>query len=109
MFVGGAWVGAASGATFTAESPATGAVLGDVPQGDRDDARRAIEVAGSAADAWARTTAFERAAAMHRVADEVEKRRDELARTLTLDQGKPLHAEANDEFDELVMYWRNGA
>jgi len=109
MFVGGAWIGAASGATFTAESPATGAVLGQVPQGDREDARRAIEVAGSVADAWARTTAFERAATMHRVADEVEKRRDELARTLTLDQGKPLHAEAYDEVDELVQYWRNAA
>ena len=45
---------------------------------------------------------------MHRVADEIEKRRDELARTLTLDQGKPL-AESHDEVEELVLYWRNAA
>jgi succinate-semialdehyde dehydrogenase/glutarate-semialdehyde dehydrogenase len=45
---------------------------------------------------------------MHRVADEIEKRREELARTLTLDQGKPL-AESHDEVEELVVYWRNAA
>jgi acyl-CoA reductase-like NAD-dependent aldehyde dehydrogenase len=109
MFVGGAWTGAASGETFTAESPATGEALGEVPQGGREDAVRAIEAAGRAADSWARATAFERAAAMHRVADAVESRRDALARTLTLDQGKPLQAEAYDEVDELVLYWRSAA
>ena len=61
-----------------------------MPQGGREDAQRAIAAANRAADGWARATAFERAAAMHRVADEVEQRRDELAHTLTLDQGKPL-------------------
>jgi acyl-CoA reductase-like NAD-dependent aldehyde dehydrogenase len=109
MFVAGEWCPAASGETATAESPATGEQIGEVPQGDREDARRAIAAADAAAEGWSRTTAFERAAAMHRVADEVERRRDELARTLTLDQGKPLRAEAYDEVDELVLYWRNAA
>ena len=46
---------------------------------------------------------------MHAVGDMIESRRDELAHTLTLDQGKPLHAEAYDEVDELVEYWRMAA
>jgi succinate-semialdehyde dehydrogenase/glutarate-semialdehyde dehydrogenase len=46
---------------------------------------------------------------MERVAGLVEDRRDDLARALTLDQGKPLHAEAYDEVDELVAYWRMAA
>jgi succinate-semialdehyde dehydrogenase/glutarate-semialdehyde dehydrogenase len=108
MFVAGAWAGALSGETFTAESPATGEALGEVPLGSREDARRAIAAANGAAGAWARTTAFERAAFMHRIADEVELRRDELAHTLTLDQGKPL-CESHDEVEELVVYWRNAA
>jgi acyl-CoA reductase-like NAD-dependent aldehyde dehydrogenase len=54
-------------------------------------------------------TAFERAAKMHAVGDVIEARRDDLARTLTLDQGKPLRAEALDEVDELVEYWRMAA
>jgi len=108
MFVDGAWTVALSGETFTADSPATGEEIGSVPQGDRDDARLAIGAANRAADGWSRTTAFERAAAMHRIADEVEKRREALTRTLTLDQGKPV-MEARDEVEELVQYWRNAA
>jgi len=109
MLIDGAWVAARSGATFTAESPATGEAIGEVPKGDRDDARRAIEAANRAAESWGRTTAFERAAAMHRVADAIEARRDALAHTLTLDQGKPLSSEAHDEVEELVSYWRMAA
>jgi succinate-semialdehyde dehydrogenase/glutarate-semialdehyde dehydrogenase len=109
MFVDGDWQPSAGGETFEATSPATGEVIGSVPQGDRDDARRAIAAARQAADGWARLTAFERAAKMDAVGDIVESRRDELARTLTLDQGKPLKAEAFDEVDELVEYWRMAA
>ena len=109
MFVGGAWQSSASGATFDATSPATGEVIAAVPEGDRDDARRAIAAAREAADGWARTTAFGRAAKMHAIGDIIESRRDQLARTLTLDQGKPLHAEAYGEVDELVEYWRMAA
>jgi succinate-semialdehyde dehydrogenase/glutarate-semialdehyde dehydrogenase len=108
MFVDGAWTGAASGETFMADSPATGEAIGEIPQGSREDARLAIDAANRAADAWARLTAFDRSAAMHRVADGVEHRRDELAHTLTLDQGKPLH-ESRDEVEELIQYWRNAA
>jgi len=109
MFVDGAWVGAASGETFVAESPATGEAIGEVPRGDREDARRAIAAANRAADGWASLTAFERAAKLHAVADAIESRRDALARTLTLDQGKPLRAEAYGEVEELVVYWRMAA
>src|SRR3954447_26914616 len=100
MFVDGAWTGAVSGETFTADSPATGEAIGQIPQGSREDAQRAIDAAHRAPAAWARQTAFDRAAAMHRVADVVETRRSELAHTLTLDQGKPLH-ESRDEVEEL--------
>jgi succinate-semialdehyde dehydrogenase/glutarate-semialdehyde dehydrogenase len=108
MFVGGRWTDALAGETFTAESPATGEAIGEVPKGDRDDAQVAIEAANRAADAWSRLSAFDRAAALHRVADVVERRREELAHTLTLDQGKPI-AESRDEVEELVQYWRNAA
>jgi len=109
MFFGGRWQPSASGETFEATSPATGDVIATVPQGDRGDATRAIDAARGAADGWARLTAFERAAKMHAVGDLIEARRDDLARTLTLDQGKPLRAEAFGEVDELVEYWRMAA
>ena len=109
MFVDGEWCGAASGATATATSPATGEDIATVPDGDREDARRAIAAANRAFVGWSRLTAFERAAKMHAVGDAIEARRDELARILTLDQGKPLRAEAHDEVTELVDYWRMAA
>ena len=109
MFVGGSWEPSASGETFDATSPATGELIATIPQGDRMDATRAIEAARAAADGWGRLTAFERAAKMHAVGDLIEARRDGLARTLTLDQGKPMRAEAFGEVDELLEYWRMAA
>lgn len=109
MFIDGNWVPSASGETFEATSPATGERIATIPQGDRDDARRAIAAARRAADGWARSTAFERATKMSAVAQIIRSRRDELARTLTTDQGKPLRAEAYDEVDELVEYWHMAA
>ncbi len=106
MFVNGAW--ATADEVFEATSPATGERIGVVQKGGREDAQRAIAAANEAAGAWARLSAFDRAAYLNRVADEVEKRRDALVHTLTLDQGKPL-AESRDEVEELVAYWRNAA
>jgi acyl-CoA reductase-like NAD-dependent aldehyde dehydrogenase len=71
MLIDGRWTGSLSGETFTAESPATGEAIGEVPQGDRDDAQLAIAAANRAADGWARATAFERADAMVRVAEAI--------------------------------------
>jgi acyl-CoA reductase-like NAD-dependent aldehyde dehydrogenase len=109
MYVDGAWIAARTGATTVATSPATGTELGTIPDGDRADARAAIAAARRAAAYWARLSAFDRAALLHRVADVIETRRDALARTLTLDQGKPLRTEAYDEVAELVTYWRMAA
>lgn len=107
--IGGAWAESESGARMEATSPATGESLGTVPEGTRADVQRAVAAANAACRDWAARSAFERAHAMERVADLIAERRDELARTLTLDQGKPLHAEAYGEVDELAEYWRLAA
>jgi acyl-CoA reductase-like NAD-dependent aldehyde dehydrogenase len=105
MFIGGEWTDATSGATFTAFSPGTGERIGDVPDGDRADAQRAMEAAQGAFPAWSQATPFERARYMHRIGEICERRQDELARLLTLDQGKPLQAESYDEVHELIPFW----
>ncbi|MEX0816867.1 MAG: aldehyde dehydrogenase family protein [Gaiellales bacterium] len=109
MYIGGAWVESDSGARMEASSPATGETIGSVPEGTREDAQRAIAAANAAWREWAARSPFERAAAMERIAELVGERRDDLARTLTLDQGKPLEAEAYGEVDELEEYWRMAA
>ncbi|HXF35985.1 MAG TPA: aldehyde dehydrogenase family protein, partial [Actinomycetota bacterium] len=109
MYIGGSWVGAEEGAVFEATSPATGEVIATVPEGTRGDAQRAIRAAEEARRGWAGRSAAERARAMARVAETIRARRDELARTLTLDQGKPLRAEAYDEVEELIVYFEMAA
>jgi acyl-CoA reductase-like NAD-dependent aldehyde dehydrogenase len=109
MFVDGDWCDAASGATAEATSPATGESLGPVAEGAREDARRAIAAANAAFGDWAARTGFERAELLHRAADACERRRDELARILTLDQGKPLKAEAEGEVGELIEFFHMAA
>jgi acyl-CoA reductase-like NAD-dependent aldehyde dehydrogenase len=76
-----------------------------VPEGTRADVQRAIGSASSAWSAWAALSAFDRSRAMRRVAETIDARREDLARTLTLDQGKPLRAEAYDEVEELIVYF----
>ena len=109
MFIDGHWRDAVGGATTEATSPATGESLGAVAEGGREDSRRALAAAAAAFPAWSGRTAFERSAHLHRVADACERRRDELARTLTLDQGKPLAAESVGEVGELIGFWRMAA
>ena len=109
MHIGGEWVEGESGATMEATSPATGQVIGTFPEGTREDAERAIAAANAAWREWAARSAFERAHVLEGVADLVHERRDDLARTLTLDQGKPFYSEAYDEVGELEEYFRMAA
>lgn len=109
LFIDGAWGPALGGATFEATNPATGRAIGTVAEGGRADAARAIAAATTAAPGWGRTSPFERAATLERIAATIERRRDQLARILTEDQGKPLHAEAYGEVVELILYFRMAA
>jgi succinate-semialdehyde dehydrogenase/glutarate-semialdehyde dehydrogenase len=109
LFIAGEWRDGAGRDTVQATSPATGEELGPVAQGTRNDADRALKAAAAAFPAWSRETAFARARKLHAVGEICERRRDELALALTLDQGKPLHAEAYDEVDELVAMWHGAA
>lgn len=109
LYIDGRWGAAASGATFPATNPATGATIGSLSAGARADARNAIDAAHAAAPGWGRTSPFERAAILERIAATIEARKDVLAEALTRDQGKPLQAEAYGEVEELVLYFRMAA
>src|SRR5256885_10285265 len=109
MFVGGRWVDSESGQTFEAISPGRGGVIGTLPKGNREDAARAIEIAHRARAAMAGLGAFDRAALLHRIADAMERHREDLAHWLSLDQGKPHKAEAVGEVGEAIEYFRIAA
>jgi succinate-semialdehyde dehydrogenase/glutarate-semialdehyde dehydrogenase len=95
-FIGGEWVGADSKKTIEVTDPATGEVIGTIPNSGRAETRRAIEAAGAAFPIWRAKLASERADALRRLAALIEENKEELAMLLTVEQGKPL-AESRGE------------
>src|SRR5919204_777228 len=69
----------------------------------------AVEAAGRAQPAWAARSAWERAEICHAIADLIEARREDFARELTLEQGKPYESEALPDIDETAENFRIAA
>lgn len=76
--------------TFAVTNPATGTVVGYAPQGTAAHLEDAVAAARAAFPAWSATPDADRAAACHAIAAKMEEHAEELARLITLEQGKPL-------------------
>lgn len=92
MFIDGHWVPAISGREFEVTDPATGEVIGHVPDGDGRDATAAIAAADAAWPTWASTTAHHRADLLYAAWRLMTERAGQLAELMTREQGKPLRA-----------------
>ena len=93
-FVGGTWVAATGDSARTIVSPVTGETLAEAPDASPADVDAAVEAAGRAQPMWAARSAWERAEICHAIADLIAERREDFARELTLEQGKPYASEA---------------
>lgn len=89
-YVDGQWRAASSGERFEVTDPATHEVLASVPRMDGADTDRAIAAAQAAFPNWSGRTAGERATVLHEWARLVRAHSEDLARLMTLEQGKPL-------------------
>ncbi|MDZ7907021.1 MAG: NAD-dependent succinate-semialdehyde dehydrogenase [Gemmobacter sp.] len=94
--IGGQWLPAASGQTVAVTNPATGAVIGTVPDVSGAETAAAIAAADAAFQGWRKLPHATRAAALERWFALMEENAEDLALILTLEQGKPL-AEAKGE------------
>ncbi len=90
MYVGGAWVNATGGQTMRVTNPATGEALADLPDAGREDVWQAVDAAATAFRTWSSRPAIERGAVLHRVYEVMTERRDDLARLVTQENGKPF-------------------
>ena len=91
LWIGGAWVDAASGATFTSENPATEEPLCEVAAAGAADVDRAVAAAREALTGpWGTMSARERGTLLWKIADALEARNADFARLETLDNGKPI-------------------
>lgn len=91
MLIDGKMVGAASGKTFEVYNPATGAVIANVPEGDKADVDLAVAAARRAFDdgSWAKVSPSEKGRMLWRLADLIERDLEELAELESIDNGKP--------------------
>lgn len=103
VYIEGQWVDADGGKTIDVINPATGDVIGSVPNVGGAETRRAIEAANKAWPAWREMLAADRAKILKKWADLQTEHLDDLCKILTAEQGKPL-AQAKAEIMSGIGY-----
>src|SRR5215831_18680564 len=90
MLIDGELVDSLSGETFAVSNPATEETIAQVPRARSEDADRAVRAAHAAQADWRTTPGIEKCDLLHTVARNIREHREELARLMTLEGGKPL-------------------
>ena len=93
LFIGGEWVRPSSAATIEVRNASTGEVVGSVPEAAEADVDAAVAAARRAFDdpaGWSSWTPAERAAALERLASELEARAQDIGRLVSTQNGMPI-------------------
>ena len=107
LFIAGEYADSVSGDTFRVLNPATKQVIGTVSSATPEDVKAAVDAARTAFPTWSKTPPSERAEILFRVGELIRENRDELAKDLTIEEGKAL-AESAAEVKQAyntVMYF----
>lgn len=107
-FIDGKFVDSLSGKTFETVNPATGETIATVAQGEREDAALAVAAAYKAFEEgpWSRMRPAERAAILRKIADGIDKRREEIAQYESRDMGKPIRESLNFDLPRVAHNFR---
>ena len=111
MLIYGEWVPAAAGRSISVYNPATGEAVDEIPAASAEDVATAIGAAYSAFPAWAHTPAVKRAELLDRSRGLLLSRKEEIARSITEECGKPLRqsrSEINVAADFIRWYAEEG-
>ncbi|MBC7430682.1 MAG: NAD-dependent succinate-semialdehyde dehydrogenase [Rubritepida sp.] len=90
LHIAGTWRGGAEGRTIDVLNPANEEVIGTVAHATRVDLDAALEAADRGFKVWRKVSAFERSKLLRKAADLLRTRADDIARLMTMEQGKPL-------------------
>ncbi len=96
FYINGTWRSGGGRDVHKVVNPASGQTLAELPLANADDLDEALEAAARGFKAWRATDVGERAAILHKVAENIRARADAIAPLLTMEQGKPL-SEAKGE------------
>jgi acyl-CoA reductase-like NAD-dependent aldehyde dehydrogenase len=97
MLIGGDWVESASGRVLPVENPARRQVIAEIPRGEAADVDRAVAAAAAAFPRWAKVAPRDRGRILLRIAEALETRAEEMARTIALETGNALRTQARPE------------
>src|SRR5215470_7683624 len=94
MLIDGEFCGSVTGETFAVTNPARGTVLCEVPRSNAADVDRAVCAAQSAFDAWSRMPPRDRGRMLTRIADDIERNTESLARLLAAETGNAIRTQS---------------
>lgn len=106
MLIGGKWLPAKSGETFSIENPARKQIIANVPRGSKEDVDLAVDKALAAFNAWRRVAPRERGRMLLAIADQIEAQHEMLARTLAEEVGNALRTQARPEIKVAAEIFR---
>ncbi len=109
LFIAGEWTEGSGDEHYEVHSPVTGEHIYNVPKASAGDIDRAVTAAREATDDMRHWTAFERAELCLRIYDLWQEKVEEVARILTLEQGKPYQEESLDDIAESGDYFQIAA
>lgn len=109
LYINGQVMKSVEGKTFSTYNPSTGEMVAQVEKSSRKDAQLAIESANRAKEKFAQLTVWDRSKLLRRIADKVERRKEEIASAITLEQGKPYYQESLREVELAVEGFANAS
>ncbi len=90
MYINGQFTDAISGKTYLTKNPANGEIVGEIPLGNAEDVDKAVAAARAAFPEWSARSMAERSNIINRIADELDRRSEELAQLDVMDHGTPI-------------------
>ncbi len=109
LFIAGEWTDGSGDDHYEVKSPVTGEHIYNVPKATQGDIDRAVATAREATEEMRHWTAFERADMCLRIYDLWQERVEEVARILTIEQGKPFKEESIGDIEESADYFQIAA
>jgi len=108
LYINGQWVQSSGKQTFAVVNPATEGVCANVVMGTKDDVDAAVKAAQAAFKTWSKTSTEYRADMIQKLANKLREYRDELAQSMSISMGMPLHlageVQVDDQIDILETY-----
>ena len=97
MLIGGKWVGSVSGKVITIENPGKKTSIAEVPHAGAADVELAVTAAEKAFPSWKNVVPRERGKLLLKIAEAMEARVEEMARTIAMETGNALRTQARGE------------